>query len=89
MKLSEAVICVNMVNCQACGGRGHIKIRRSQRTKYSGATITCLRCSGDKDYQEECAELLHSSALRCNSCTGTSLLLLSKLINKVKEKENV
>jgi len=73
MKLSEAVICVNMVNCQICGGKGKYKEGRTKQW------VACPRCNGDKNYQEECAELLHTSAKRCPSCTGSSLLLLSKL----------
>ena len=86
MTLSTATICVNMVNCHVCHGKGQYYERIASIITKKKTRVVCPRCAGEKDFEEECAELVDTSAKHCPACLGTSLLLLSKIIKRVKSQ---
>jgi len=75
MKITEAMFCVNRVQCNHCQGFGTFIVAGEPQVPL-GTCIDkeekCSVCAGDGDY--ECGEIVLQGTLSCPSCTGTTFL---------------
>jgi len=79
MKIAEALLCVNQVQCNHCEGFGNV-FKTGPLDLDDNQMEKCSVCAGDGDY--ECGEIVLQGTLSCPSCTGTTFLLLEAVFTK-------
>ena len=80
MKITEAMLCVNRLECNHCEGFG--TVYAPDHSDKTVITEKCSVCAGTGDF--ECGEIVEQSTSHCPSCTGTSFLTYFSKMTETK-----